>query len=76
MVSAYKSPDGSKVVVVLVNTDGDSKPTHLSLEGRYSVEGFRTSDDPSENVRSFKVSNVSSYSVPPRSITTLIFTKR
>ena len=76
MVSAYKSPDGKKLVVVLVNTDGDSKPTALAMDGDFTVEGFRTSDDPVENVRGFKPERVGAYTVPPRSVTTLIYTKK
>src|SRR5690606_7694703 len=69
MISAYRDPEGKKLVMVIINEEGQEQQLTLpeTLAGR-SVETFTT--DARRNLEKSFISG-DYVSVPPRSVTTL-----
>lgn len=74
--SAYKSPDGSKLVVVIVNCGGSSQPFQLRASGFNQGVGYITSDKYEDNIRKTESYGLNKpVTVPPRTIMTLVCSK-
>lgn len=74
LVSAYKKPDDSKYVVVLVNQRTIDIPINLKIDGKtqYSGKLYQTSAETSDNLSPKESINGSTiWSIPSRSIVTV-----
>ena len=70
--SAWRKPDGTELVCVLVNMSRSVRRLNLSAEGQYvtTVKAYVTDKD--RNLRLMPVDDLSALEVPARSVTTLV----
>ncbi len=76
LVSAYKNPQTSELVVILVNPATQSDRVQVSVEGKHSAKAWITSDRPGHNIAPLRVPSLASVEVPSRSVITLVLTPK
>ena len=76
LISAFKAPDSSKVVMVFVNQRSISIPVKMKIEGKsaYNAKIYQTTASKQDNL-SFKktITNEDQLSIPSRSLVTVVF---
>ena len=71
LVSAYKSPDGNKSVVVVINTTPQAQEVDFTIPGKNLRGVYVTSD--TEDLALQTLENDEQFSISARSVTTFIF---
>lgn len=72
--SAFRDPRTGRLAVVLVNTETQSERVRLAVLGRWKAQGWITSDRPNEDLAPMPTPNLEEFTVPSRSIVTVVLT--
>ncbi|MEO6914849.1 MAG: glycoside hydrolase [Chitinophagaceae bacterium] len=85
MISAFKEASGKKLVINIINYISEEKSAEIILDGSatkqtYNIQSFRTSGTNGDDMKPYPVnqdgpSNKIQISLPPRSITTYVYSQ-